>query len=136
MAMSHRVGEPSHPVCPSAVMKTEPCIGASDVWNNDPPVPGAGFTQIQQVVAFLGGSWKVTFMVVSGGTTLGVTAPHCRPIPDPVSSTANNVAGSELSLRTVTVHSRPPTTTNGVGVGLGIAVGVGLGAVLGLAAAV
>jgi hypothetical protein len=114
-------------------MRNPPSMGASDVWKNDPPSPGTGFTQIQQLVTLFGGSRKVTFMVVSGGTTLGVTVPHCRLIPVSVSSVTNNVVGSELSLRTVTVHFRPPGTTNGVGVGLGVAVGVGLGVALGVA---
>jgi hypothetical protein len=87
-------------------------------------LPGAGFTQIQQFVTVFGGSRKVTVMVVLDGTTLGVTVPHCCPIPVSSSSTTNNVVGSELSLLTVTVHFRPPGTTNGVGVGLGVAPGL------------
>jgi hypothetical protein len=123
----------NQPPCPFAMMRISPFMGASEVWNNDPPSPGTGFTQIQQLFTLFGGSRKATFLVVSGGTTLGVTVPHCCPIPLSVCSVTNNVVGSELLLRTVTVQFRPSGTTNGVGVGLGVAVGVGLGVAEGVA---
>jgi hypothetical protein len=69
----------------------------------------------------------------------GVTVPHCGPIPLAVSSARNSVAGSELWLMTVTVHLRPPGTTNDVGAGpadaAGVAAGVGRGVALGTATA-
>jgi hypothetical protein len=119
-------------------MRNPPFRGASDVWKNDPPSPGTGFTQIQQLVTFLGGSRKVTFMVVSGGTTFGVTFPHSRPTPVSSSSAANSVAGLELLLSTVTVQVLAPggtgPTAGGTGGGVGLGVGVGIGVGLGRAA--
>ena len=118
---------PNQPPCPSAMMKISPARGASDVWNNDPPSPGTGFTQIQQLVTRFGGSRKVTFTVAPGGTTLGVTDPHSRTRPLSSSSARNNVAGLELSLTAVTFQGRAPAGTGPAAGGYGVGPGVGVG---------
>ena len=82
----------------------------------------------------LGGSRKVTFPVAPAGTTLGVTDPHSFHVPCTLSPARNNVAGSELSLTTVTFQDRAPgrdgTSRGGYGVGMGC-VGVGVGSGVG-----
>src|SRR2546427_5626784 len=114
-------------------MKILPGRRASDVWNNDPPSPGTGFTQIQQLFTLFGGSRKVTFWVTPAGTTLGVTDPHSCPMPFSPSSATNNVACSGLLLTTVTFQVLAPAGTgpasggNGVGIGVGVGIGIRVG---------
>jgi hypothetical protein len=85
---------PNQPTWPSAVIQTLPALGASDVSNNPPGSPGTGFTKSEQSLTFFAGSRKLTSIVLSAGTTLGVTDPHSSSnVLLPSSSARNSVAG-------------------------------------------
>ena len=126
ISISEPIGSASPPA-PLAAMTNSPFMGASDVWNIDPPSPGTGFSQIQQLFTLFGGKRGFTFIVVSGGTTLGVMFPHVRPGPFSPSSAVSRVAGSELLSATVTVQVRAPDGTTPACGGYRVGRGVGLG---------